>query len=44
MQGRRVGLREGRDMSEVTQQCMVDWAWHLISDTNAALTAVLFPG
>ena len=36
-----MGLREGRDMFEVTQQCMVDWAWHLVSNTNAALNAGL---
>ena len=36
-----MGLREGRDMFEVTQQCMVDWAWHLVSNTNAVLNAGL---
>ena len=36
-----MGLREGRDMFEVTQQCMVDWAWHLVSNTNAALNSGL---
>lgn len=31
-------------MFEVPQQCVMDWAWHLVSDTSAALnTGLRFP-
>ena len=41
LQGRSWGSEREGDRFEVTQQCMADWAWHMVFDTNAVLNAGL---